>query len=121
MPTRDEHVSQARHNARFYATIDQGQFKDWAVTVLFYVALHYVDALLAQIANIHPPIHGVRDNWMSKVAELKPIYSHYRALKTASHNSRYIPPTSFTNTYVQQLENTHLAKIKSQIGRYLTV
>lgn len=121
MPARDDHIEQARHNARFYATINKSAFKDWAVTVLFYTGLHYIDAFLAQKRNIHPSQHKARDNAVAMVAELKPIYGNYSALKNASFNARYIPPVSFTEKYVDELEKVHLAKIKAELGRYVSI
>lgn len=121
MPARDDHISQARHNVRFYATIDKRAFKDWAVTVLFYVGVHYIEAFLAQRRNIHSAKHKERDNMVSTVSELKPIVANYFALKNGSFNARYMPPTRFTDQYVEDLENQHLAKIRSEIGRYVTI
>lgn len=121
MPARDDHLKQARHNETFYATVDKLAFKDWAITVLFYTGLHYIDAFLAQRRNIHPTIHKTRDNLVATVVELKPIFNDYSFLKNASFNARYMPPTRFTDRNVDDLENRHLAKIKTEIGRYLTV
>lgn len=121
MPSRDEHLAQAKHNARFYGSFDRSVFKDWAVTVLFYTSLHYIDAFLAHRANIHPVKHKTRDNAVGTVAELKPIFGHYSALKNASFNARYMPPTQFTDNHVVALENTHLAKIKAAIGQHIQI
>ncbi len=120
MPARDDHLAQARHNTRFYSAIDRAEFRDWAVTILFYVGLHYVDALLAN-KGIHPSQHKVRDNAISRVAELRPIYVHYSALKNASFNARYIPPCTYSDTYVSRLETNHLAKVKAEVSRYIVI
>jgi hypothetical protein len=121
MPARDDHLEQARHNVQFYASIDRTVFKDWAVTVLFYTGLHYIDAFLAEKRSIHPPKHKQRDTLVSTVTELRPILADYFALKNGSFNARYMPPTRFTDQYVSNLENQHLARIKSQIGRFVTI
>lgn len=121
MPARDDHLNQARHNAHFYTTVDKSAFKDWAITVLFYTGLHYIDAFLAQRANLHPPIHKARDNMVTTVAELRPIASDYFALKNGSFNARYMPPTRFTDKNVFDLESRHLARIKAEMGRYVAV
>src|SRR5437762_2448334 len=44
MPGTQDHLDQAQHNEQFFAKIDPSVNGDWAVTVLFYAALHYVDA-----------------------------------------------------------------------------
>lgn len=121
MPARDDHLDQARHNARFYATVDKSAFKDWAITVLFYIGLHYIDAFLAQKRNLHPPIHKTRDNLVATVAELRPIAINYFALKNGSFNARYMPPTRFTDKNVDDLENQHLARIKAELGQHVTI
>jgi len=121
MPARDDHLDQARHNEQFYAVVDKSAFKDWAITVLFYTGLHYIDAFLAQRANLHPPVHKIRDNMVTRVAELRPIAPDYFALKNGSFNARYMPPTRFTEKNVADLETTHLARIKAEIGRYVPV
>jgi hypothetical protein len=122
MPQRDQHLDQARHNAKFYATVDKKAFKDWAITVLFYTGLHYIDAFLAQQrAAVHPQTHKVRDNAVAMVAELRPIYANYAALKNASFNARYAPPIGFTDAHVGDLENKHLAKIKTELSKYLKI
>jgi hypothetical protein len=124
VPARDDHVNQARHNARFYAALDKSSFRDWAATVLFYTSVHYIDAFLAQKANIHPTVHKTRDNAVALVSELKPIYIDYNVLKNASFNARYNPPsglTGFTDKYVASLENTHLAKIRNEVARYVSL
>jgi hypothetical protein len=120
VPARDDHLAQARHNSRFYSAIDRAEFRDWAVTILFYVGLHYVDALLAD-KGIHPSQHKLRDNAINRVAELRPVYAHYSALKNASFNARYIPPCTYNNAYVSQLETIHLAKVKAQVARYVAI
>ena len=120
MPTRDEHLGQARHNAEFYTTINRSRYKDWAATVLFYTGLHFIDAVLA-IKNIHPGAHPTRDNAVNSVSELKPIFGHYAALKNASFNARYKPPTMFTQGQITELETKHLAAVKAEAARYVPV
>lgn len=121
MPPRDAHLTQARHNVRFYATIDKVAYKDWAATVLFYIGLHYIDAVLAEKGNIHPDIHKTRDNAVARVAELRPIYNNYSALKNASFNARYKPPIQFTDGYISQLDTMHLAAVRAEAAKYVQV
>lgn len=120
MPARDDHLNQARHNVRFYTTIDRVTYKDWAATVLFYISLHYIDAVLA-LKGIHPDIHKTRDNAVARVSELRRIYGNYSALKNASFNARYKPPLQFTDQYINELEGTHLARVRTEVSRYVQV
>ena len=44
----NEHIPQAQHNQLFYNHIQSEfpiQFGDWKITVLFYIAIHYLQAL----------------------------------------------------------------------------
>ncbi len=91
------------------------------MTVLFYTGLHYIDALLAEKGNIHPTKHPTRDNAVWMIAELRPIYGNYRALKNASYAARYDPPTRFTDKNIDDLEKRDLASIRSVVGRYIAI
>lgn len=49
LPEAGAHLEQARHNLSLYEKLrDEGCYPDWAVTALFYSALHLVDAQAAQ-------------------------------------------------------------------------
>jgi hypothetical protein len=119
LPARDDHLQQARHNTAFLDSIDKRKYRDWAVTVTFYVGLHYIDAFLAHSANVHPPKHKQRDNLVASVKELRPIFADYSALKSGSFNARYMPPTSFTDGDVRRLIDQHLGRIKTEVAKYL--
>ena len=121
MPSRDEHLAQARHNTQFYTTVDKGTFRDWAVTVLFYTGLHYVDALFAEKRNIHPTSHTARSDEVARSTELRPVYVNYEALKNASYNARYKPPTRFSAGFLNDLENRHLARVREAVGRHIAI
>ncbi|HQE92009.1 MAG TPA: hypothetical protein PLH19_04885 [Anaerolineae bacterium] len=50
MPTADTHLHQAQHNHALIETLDPENtvYLDWIVTIAFYVAVHRVEAWLAQ-------------------------------------------------------------------------
>ena len=56
---------------------------DWAVTILFYSALHYIDAFLAG-KNMHPLNHDQRDEEVERNGSISNIYNDYRRLKDMS-------------------------------------
>lgn len=118
MPLRDEHISQAQGNEEFYKgiTTDRGlsRFTDWAVTSLFYISVHYVDAYLDQSLKAHPKAHDKRQFWVDNTPQLKPIASKYRQLHNRSRDARY-EIVAFSPADVQTIErdlsvpvNTHL-------------
>lgn len=118
MPSKEEHLAQAHHNEQFYGSFDRRTYKDWAVTVLFYVGLHYIDAFLAT-KNIHPWQHDVREGCVKKLQELRTLYHDYRFMKNHSRTARYHPPTEFSMSDITNLETVHLARIKSMVQQHL--
>ena len=61
---------------------------DWAITMLFYSALHYIDAFLDG-KGMHPRNHTVRDDEIQNNGSIKAIYRDYRFLKHRSRAARY--------------------------------
>lgn len=92
MPDRGAHVAQAEHNEALYSHLDQAapEYADWQVTSLFYAALHYVDAYLANTASsVHPQTHQERDRLVSMERGLRRISIDYQELKDRSLDARY--------------------------------
>jgi hypothetical protein len=56
--------------------------------MIFYAALHYVDAYLAG-KNMHPLSHEQRDREVENNGSLSGIYPDYRRLKDLSRAARY--------------------------------
>lgn len=120
MPDKDDHLAQADHNTEFYHSFDRQNYSDWAATVLFYAGLHYIDAFLATL-QIDPGSHDVRDRYMARLAQLRPISSHYFALKSSSRTARYSPLARFPIQHLQNLEQLHLEQIKSALRQHLLI
>lgn len=88
MPLKPEHISKAEHNEKLADTIGKTAYLDWAVTIIFYAALHYADAILA-VSAVHPETHRERNNAIGTNATLLKIRAEYRILETLSRNARY--------------------------------
>jgi len=88
LPLQPEHISKAERNEKFAETVAKTAYLDWAVTIIFYAALHYVDAILAA-SSIHPDNHTQRDDAIGTNATLLKVRSEYRTLETLSQNARY--------------------------------
>jgi hypothetical protein len=89
LPTKDQHIKKAERNevfAEFLAT--KTKYLDWAVTVLFYAALHYIDAILA-VSLADPEDHKERKAQMAVNDTTRRVYREYRLIETVSWNSRY--------------------------------
>lgn len=113
MPSRDEHLEKARGNESFAATIThENQTKiGWILVVLFYAAVHYVEAYLAVQLGIHARSHTMRDSYVAKDANLRRIYSSYQHLKYFGYNARY-EVFQFNVTDIQEANNC-LADVKA--------
>ena len=85
MPSRSEHIAKAEANEEAVRFLENDH-PDWAVTALFYAAVHWVDAVLDGIdeVSIHPKQHRQRRRGIARQPELRTIAEHYRALQDAS-------------------------------------
>jgi len=99
MPSKTRHRQQALHNYAVYEYLNASPqaTTDWQITVLFYAALHYVDAYLANI-DVHPRSHEDRDAYVSVLADLRHVASSYLQLRDRTMDARYLrrdgPPGS---------------------------
>jgi hypothetical protein len=101
MPTEAEHIAKAESNeGLFQELVTSGRHVDWQVTVLFYAALHYVDAWLSRSA-IHPHTHVERRHFVRKDRALHRLYGHYSRLDDRSQDARYTA-IRFPAAYAQQ-------------------
>lgn len=90
MPTLIEHGEHSQHNIDFLASFLLKHSNDWAVTVMFYIAVHVMEAVLGK-ENIHCQNHQTRKNELEKldVDGLKDALRLYRNLERKAHDSRY--------------------------------
>jgi hypothetical protein len=58
------------------------------VVLLFYSALHWVEAWLAS-RDVHGPSHEYRNRAMSRLREMAPILTEYGQLRTDGWNAGY--------------------------------
>jgi len=92
--TAAEHIRKAAHNEAFIASLELSTtpFLDWAVTGVFYAALHYIRALAAANLFANVTSYGEMDKLFATLAPLKRrpgLYGHYRFLKDESREARY--------------------------------
>ncbi len=114
------HLTQARHNLRLYhKRKDEGEFLDWAVSALFYTALHLIQACLLEIASDafdFPKNHEQRDVFIRR--KLSNVWLPYNFLQNQSTRARYHPdqpkPTALK---LQQYEADQFATIVEALER----
>ena len=115
MPNLDDHILQARHNEAFYENIDKNAYSDWAMTVLFYAALQYIDTFLATVAMVDPGGHGVSDQEVNAQAHLRSIANLYFRLKNRSRNARYYC-ARFSLGELERCRTQDLAQLRNHIS-----
>jgi hypothetical protein len=88
--TAAEHVGKARENEAFARSLGTATLcsLEWAVTVNFYAALHYVQAYFAA-QRITFKLHTNRATAIARDARLKAIYQDYREMQDSSEAARY--------------------------------
>jgi len=92
MPSQAEHLFKATNNKTFAQGLTKGTptAVGWALTVLFYSALHYVEAYNAKF-NAHFSKHEELNKDIQRNPQLSVIFDDYRDLSTFSWNARYRP------------------------------
>lgn len=89
MPTRAEHLAQARSNQRFTAAIDAAIYPDWAIASMFYEAVHLIRAWLADRGEEDIRSHGqIRDLLLAYHFPHR-FRAIYHDLETLSRDARY--------------------------------
>jgi hypothetical protein len=88
-PLAAEHLEHARHNHALYERLaSEGQFRDWAIVLLFYAALHLVQAHAIQHGEpLRPTSHEARREYVSR--RLASFARHYTRLRRLSEDARY--------------------------------
>ena len=89
MPDLNNHLNFANRNDQFSQDlVSEQRHLDWAVTVMFYAAVHYVETYFA-MNNLHDTSHIGREGTIHRDRKLRRIYAAYRELKDDSVKTRY--------------------------------
>ena len=119
MPSSKEHLEKARRNYVLYERFQtEAQDPDWALTLLFYAALHLVQAYAVQdCARRNRPAPRHHTERLGYVRDrLASIFRSYRRLQSGSEQARYdlVLPTS---EEVQEYHDAEFAAIRTELGR----
>jgi|SRR6185437_14924822 len=87
MATPAQHIKQWSHNRKFAKTIDRS-FPDWQINVIFYAALHAVDAALATL-GVCVNNHTERNDQVKTNSAFAQIRTQYINLYRISRVTRY--------------------------------
>lgn len=115
--TLRQHIAKAQENERLSQSLEQGPHYDWAVTVLFYAALHWVDAHLSAV-GIHPKDHRDRKKYIKRRSNLAAIRGHYFYLKERSEDARY-DCVAFSRVKVQDMRQKKFEPLKQHMRTLL--
>ncbi|MEO8370661.1 MAG: hypothetical protein ABI806_15870 [Candidatus Solibacter sp.] len=118
MPAQQDHIHKADRNSglAISMTLDSPAKIDWALVILFYSAMHYVEAYLAGLGQ-HLRSHTTRDAYIGREAQLRTIYVEYSDLKYYAYNARY-EMAEFAQSDVAAAVAS-LATVKSHISSIL--
>ena len=91
MKQHTEYIQQAAHNADLASYLRQTgkNCLDWAVTCLFYAAIHYINAYLVKKHIPLPTSHRGRRNIVRSDSVLSQICQDYCHLGDESRDARY--------------------------------
>ena len=115
LPSEEQHLRQARRAYECYEhLVNDGQFLEWAVTALFYAALHLVLAHATREGHTLSEDHTAIRRYLDR--HLTSIQSTYRTLFDASRDTRYrcvLPDVA----RVQRLHDGPFQQIVGQLRR----
>ncbi len=89
-PSRNDHLSKAKRNRDFAYNLPKRDATHigWALTALFYSALHYVEGYLAGF-SYYVRNHDALKEEIHRNPELRSLYEDYRDLFDYAYNARY--------------------------------
>jgi hypothetical protein len=91
---------------------------DWIITMLFYSALHLIDAYTISVRNEKAHTHQFRNRLVKSDALLSQIADEYLLLGDFSRTARYTPMTRFSESLLHQASD-QLEAVREVIGREL--
>ena len=135
MPSENEHVQKTLHNFEVIKyLLAKPEFCDWTATVIFYTALHIVEAVFfydtKHSKERHGQSHENREKILKNTKSYQNIHRHYRPLQSASVIARYLSNLGKDVTNFQQymtaqqvqelLIKHHLAQVIKSACKFLS-
>lgn len=124
-----KHLDQATHNQNFHDCIDtqfQGQFYDWKITAIFYIAIHCLKALAASrnidIGETHFDIeHSVNpDRSNAKMRITRTAWREYKNIFNYSRTARYEGITDIeTFEQLKKIDHSFCLKHLENFKKYI--
>lgn len=114
MASAARHLKQAMHNKQFAEELlnaDPVEYPDWAVTAVFYAALHYVNHFFVRTTGWAPDNHLLRSTSLNRCAETRAIRFAYETLRNRCDECRYLC-MAIAPREVEELLKNQLGEIK---------
>lgn len=128
MSSAAEHIACANRtqNTIGHLLADAPSHSPWIAVAAFYKAIHVVEAVFFYDKNVrHTSNHDDRDTALRHNRRYDSIYKHYRPLKSASLNARYLTSCKIFDAYlspdevVGQLLKDHLHQIEQSAAKFI--
>lgn len=117
----DKHIAQWKHNRELLHQLPLSH-PDWIVTVVFYTALHAIDALLRFDEVPAVTDHANRMRALTRANRYRKVYQHFHTLYTLSRTVRYmadpaawIPPGDVNDNVLKR----HLYPIENSVQKLM--
>lgn len=118
MPTRDQHLKQAKANedlAELLLQSGDDNSTTWAATLIFYAALHYGRAFLAARGMTTISTHVGFESLFRRTWIRPPDpFPNYRRLKLRSESARY-DCAVYTASQIRELRDRYLRPLRDAI------
>lgn len=93
-----DHITEAKKNLKVLKVLNSAKEIDyhWQITLSYYSALHFINAFLSDVSNVHPGNHQllkdyIEPNSRSTMTRLScDLYSAYNHLEIISRKARYL-------------------------------
>ncbi len=129
MANFNEHLNQAQSNLSFLREINSlsNHYWDWQVTTCFYVAVHLINAYIADKSNMHYRSHEDVAQAINPYNQLSPlkvtdeVYVSYCKLQNLSRRARYLINDNMKNreTNGHFTSDKHFIKALKSLDRIL--
>lgn len=119
MPTSQQHLAAFASNKRLSLILERNGHLDWAITTMFYAALHLSDAFPATQA-IHPRSHLQRNRYFRQYPQLYAMWPEYNELEDRSRDARY-NCVVFSPVAVQRLRRINFEPLNQHLRTLLGI
>ena len=119
MATVAQHLEQFERNLAVSSRLEASDDFDWAVTTLFYAALHLMQAYMIQ-HDLKADSHRRREQLMLAHSGLRIVVDQYRALRSLSEHARY-ECRRFSREEFESIRNGSFATVTTHLRSLLGV